>query len=223
MGVLNLGLLSGLMGGLGLNVGDVSVSGSATAATPAVATVAGHAAQPRAPRSPAAVPNVTTVHTGEYWSGTLPIILLAGLGLAGLLLIGRRRIVALARSLYPIRPPPGRPMSRPDRPTSSGRGGGPPPGPAFGTSSVPPPVSGAGPAAASCTTHAGARLGATGAAGVSRRSRHSRTDTAANGHSFRRVWREKQMQREPVLRTARNGTAESRSEQCSRHDSERGP
>ena len=49
--------------------------------------------------APQAVPGVTTVHTGEYWSGTLPIILMAGMGLAGLLLIGRRRVASLARSL----------------------------------------------------------------------------------------------------------------------------
>jgi hypothetical protein len=48
------------------------------------------------------VPNVTTVHTGELWSGSLPVILLAGMGLAGALLIGRRRIVAVARSFNPL-------------------------------------------------------------------------------------------------------------------------
>jgi hypothetical protein len=42
---------------------------------------------------------VTTVHTGEYWAGTLPIVLMAGMGLSGLLLIGRRRVASLARSL----------------------------------------------------------------------------------------------------------------------------
>ena len=39
------------------------------------------------------------VHTGEYWPGTAPVFVLAGTGLAGLLLIGRRRIVSLVRSL----------------------------------------------------------------------------------------------------------------------------
>ena len=100
--MLNLGLLSALEGGIGLNVGDVSVTGSSTVATPAVATSAAHGPRPRpvaasAP-APAAVPNVTTVHTGEYWAGTLPIILMAGMGLAGIMLIGRRRIASLARS-----------------------------------------------------------------------------------------------------------------------------
>jgi hypothetical protein len=105
VGVLNVGLLTGLMGGIGVNVGDVSVSGNATTATPAATTAA--AVTPAAPAAapataPAVVPNVTTVHTGEFWSGTLPIILLAGMGLAGALLIGRRRILTVARSINPL-------------------------------------------------------------------------------------------------------------------------
>jgi hypothetical protein len=100
VGVLNLGLLSALQGGIGLNVGDVSVSGSSTVATPAVATSPATApATPVAAAAPAAVPDVTTVHTGEYWSGSLPIVLMAGMGLLGLLLIGRRRVASAARSL----------------------------------------------------------------------------------------------------------------------------
>ncbi len=99
VGVLNLGLLSGLMGGLTLNVGDVSVTGSSTVATPAVATSPGTSP---APAVTAAVPNVTSVHTGEYWAGTLPIVLIAGMGLAGILLIGRRRVASVARSLSPF-------------------------------------------------------------------------------------------------------------------------
>lgn len=109
VGVLNVGLLTGLMGGVGLNVGDVSVSGSATNATPAVQTAAATtpaapaaAPAPAAAAAPASVPNVTTVHTGEFWSGSLPIILLAGMGLAGVMLIGRRRIFSVARSINPI-------------------------------------------------------------------------------------------------------------------------
>jgi hypothetical protein len=42
---------------------------------------------------------VTTVHTGEFWAGPLPIVLMAGMGLAGLLLIGRRRVASFTRSL----------------------------------------------------------------------------------------------------------------------------
>jgi hypothetical protein len=100
VGLLNLGLLGALQGGIGLNVGDVSVTGSSTVATPAVATSpATSPATPVTATAPAAVPGVTTVHTGEYWSGTLPIVLMAGMGLAGLVLIGRRRIASLARSL----------------------------------------------------------------------------------------------------------------------------
>ncbi|HSZ36748.1 MAG TPA: hypothetical protein VK773_06620, partial [Acidimicrobiales bacterium] len=104
VGVLNVGLLSGLMGGIGVNVGDVSVSGSATAATPAVTAAQTVPATPAAApaTAPAVVPNVTTVHTGEFWSGSLPIILLAAMGLAGALLIGRRRILTVARSINPL-------------------------------------------------------------------------------------------------------------------------
>ena len=102
VGVLNLGLLSALEGGVGLNVGDVSVTGSSTVATPAVATSAAAApATPVVAAATPAVPNVTTVHTGEYWAGTLPIVVMTGMGLAGLVLIGRRRIAALVRSFNP--------------------------------------------------------------------------------------------------------------------------
>jgi hypothetical protein len=100
VGVANLGLLTGLQGGIALNVGDVSVSGSSTAA-PAVTTAA--ATTPAAPAAaPAAVPGVTTVHTGEYWAGDLPIVLLVGMALAGIVLIGRRRILSVARALHPF-------------------------------------------------------------------------------------------------------------------------
>jgi len=110
VGVLNLGLLSALMGGVGLDVGDVSVAASSTVATPAVATSAATASPAATPvatpaavaPAPAAVPNVTSVHTGEYWAGTLPIILMAGMALAGLTLIGRRRIASAVRSLSPL-------------------------------------------------------------------------------------------------------------------------
>jgi hypothetical protein len=106
VGVVNLGLLGALQGGIGLNVGDVSVAGTSTNATPAVATSPATPATPAAVAAPApaAVPNVTSVHTGEFWAGTLPIILMAGMGLAGLLLIGRRRVASLARSLSSTSP-----------------------------------------------------------------------------------------------------------------------
>ena len=107
VGVLNLGLLNGLMGGVGLNVGDVSVSGTSIVSTPPVTTSASTAspaapaATPVAAAAPAAVPNVTSVHTGEFWAGPLPVILMAGMGLSGLMLIGRRRVASVARSLFP--------------------------------------------------------------------------------------------------------------------------
>ncbi len=106
VGVLNLGLLTGLMGGVGLNVGDVSVTGSSTVATVAVntsPTMTPPATTTAAPPAPAAaltsVPGVTSVHTGEFWAGPLPAILLAGMALAGMTLVGRRRLASAARSL----------------------------------------------------------------------------------------------------------------------------
>ena len=86
------------MGGLTLNVGDVSVTGSSTVPTPAVATSPGQPRSPSPSRQPA-VPNVTSVHTGEYWAGPLPIIVMIAMGLAGIVLIGRRRVASFTRSL----------------------------------------------------------------------------------------------------------------------------
>jgi hypothetical protein len=87
---------------LSLDLGNVEASASTTAATPNV--VSSPSVTPAAPvaPAPAAVPNVTSVHTGEFWAGPLPIVLMAGMGLAGLALIGRRRIATVARSLHPI-------------------------------------------------------------------------------------------------------------------------
>jgi hypothetical protein len=107
---LNLSLLGGLVV---LDLGDAHVAASSTAATPAVttsaATVTPAAAAPApvtaaatTPAPAATVPGVTTVHTGEFWAGTLPIILMAGMGLAGIMLIARRRIFSVARSLTPF-------------------------------------------------------------------------------------------------------------------------
>jgi hypothetical protein len=92
---------------LALDLGNVSASASTTAATTSTnavtsANTPAPAAPANAPAAPAVVPNVTTVHTGEYWSGVLPIILMAGMALAGILLIGRRRILSVARSMSPI-------------------------------------------------------------------------------------------------------------------------
>jgi hypothetical protein len=132
---LELNVLDGLVI---LNLGDATASASSTApvgsplvtspaVTPPIVTSA--AVTPAAPA--AVVPNVTTVHTGEFWSGSLPIFLLSGMGLAGIVMIARRRVFSVARSITPFA-----------RHSASGSVGGPPPGPASGTSSVPPPVSG---------------------------------------------------------------------------------
>lgn len=99
VGVLDLGLLSGLMGGLTLHAGDVGVSGSSTVATAAATSPA---AGPATPAVAGVVPNVTSVHTGEFWSGPLPIVLLVGMGLAGILLIGRRHVAAAGRTLLSL-------------------------------------------------------------------------------------------------------------------------
>jgi hypothetical protein len=98
-GILDLSLLNGLVA---LNFGDATARGSSTSATPGPVTEA--SVTPNAPAAvvptvPAAVPNVTTVHTGEFWAGTLPIILLSGMGLAGITLVGRRRFIEVARTL----------------------------------------------------------------------------------------------------------------------------
>ena len=97
----NLPLIGGSL--LSLDLGNVEVSGSTTSTTPSVVTQAAvtptPALVPALPAAPAAVPNVTTVHTGEFWSGILPIILLSGMGLAGITLVGRRRFISVARTL----------------------------------------------------------------------------------------------------------------------------
>jgi hypothetical protein len=108
-----------------------NTSANAPITSPSVATVP-TVNPPAVVTAPAtAVPNVTTVHTGEFWSGSLPIILMSGMGLAGIVLIVRRRVFSAARTLMPFA-----------RHAAHGSAGGPPPGPASGTSSVPPPVSG---------------------------------------------------------------------------------
>ncbi|HVB92400.1 MAG TPA: hypothetical protein VND70_09915 [Acidimicrobiales bacterium] len=149
---LKLELLGGLVI---LDVGDAKVTATDTPGTgskvitspapppltaipaPPESTVA----NPVTPPAASVVPGVTTVHTGEFWAGTLPIVLLSGMGLTGLLLIARRRIASATRSFIPL-----------SRLMAHGPLAGPPPGPASGTSSVPPPVSGAGPVAASAVS-----------------------------------------------------------------------
>jgi hypothetical protein len=123
-GSVELNLLTGISGGVNL---DLATSRTSADDAPAATTIAAPVTQAAAPP----VPNVTTVHTGEFWSGPLPIVLLAGMGLAGLVLVARRRIASAARTLFPT-----------TRHSTMWSTGGPPPGPASGTSSVPPPVSG---------------------------------------------------------------------------------
>jgi hypothetical protein len=114
-GIANVSLLpvAGTGGLVGLSVNDVSASATATtgnaspstspsstptappAAAPATAPAATVAAAPAA----STVLGVTSVHTGEFWAGTLPIIVLSAMGLGGMLLIARRRILSVARSL----------------------------------------------------------------------------------------------------------------------------
>jgi hypothetical protein len=102
---LKLNLLDGLVV---LNLGDAKVAASSVAAVPAVVTSPAAvtpvtpAAAPIVPAA-AVVPGVTTVHTGEFWSGSLPIVLMSGMALAGLTMIGRRRIFSVARSILPRR------------------------------------------------------------------------------------------------------------------------
>ena len=75
-----------------------------------------------------AVPGVTTVHTGELWSGPLPIALLGLALLTGIGLVARRRLADFAHLTTKF--------------ARRHAAGDLPPGPATGTSSVPPPVSG---------------------------------------------------------------------------------
>jgi hypothetical protein len=115
---------------LELSNGGVASSGVAPATpTPAVATPAAATVVTPTPPAPAvaAVPGVTEVHTGLPWSGPLPLAVVGTSMLAGLGLVARRRLVSLAHHFTHL---------------GSHVAGGPPPGPASGTSSVPPPVSG---------------------------------------------------------------------------------
>ncbi|HEY1830723.1 MAG TPA: hypothetical protein VGG38_10795 [Acidimicrobiales bacterium] len=99
----NLPVVNGAL--LSLQLGNVSANAGTTAATPnAVTTQAATtpivpAATPAAPAAAAVVPNVTTVHTGEFWAGSLPIFLITGMGLMGLAMVSRRRLFSVTRSL----------------------------------------------------------------------------------------------------------------------------
>jgi hypothetical protein len=88
---------------LTLDLGNVDASAATTPGAPNVVSTpsVAPAATPPAP-APGAVPNVTSVHTGEFWAGPLSIVLLAGMGVAGLALIGRRHVAGAVRALHPI-------------------------------------------------------------------------------------------------------------------------
>lgn len=134
-GDVELDLLTGINGGINLDLvtSQTSADAAPAATTPTTppSSAITPAATPVVPAAASVVPNVTSVHTGEYWAGSLPIVLAAGMALAGLVLVTRRRIASAARSLLTL-----------SRHSTTGSTGGLPPGPASGTSSVPPPVSG---------------------------------------------------------------------------------
>jgi hypothetical protein len=124
----------------GLDVQIASAASTATGTAPAVATAAAPVTPPTAAVVPAAapapaVPGVTTVHTGEFWSGPLPIALLGLALLTGLGLVARRRLAGLAHLVTNFTATNAKFARR-------HAAGDLPPGPATGTSSVPPPVSG---------------------------------------------------------------------------------
>ena len=116
----------------GLDVQIASAASTATGTAPAVATAAAPVTPTTAAVVPVAtapaVPGVTTVHTGEFWSGPLPIALLGLALLTGIGLVARRRLADFAHLTTKF--------------ARRHAAGDLPPGPATGTSSVPPPVSG---------------------------------------------------------------------------------
>lgn len=115
---------TGTNGGVGIDL--TSSSATATGTAPVVTTVA--STPPPAP----VVTGATTVHTGEYWAGSLPILLLGLSMFLGLALIARRRLLLVAHHMIHL--------ARPAAPPA----GGPSSGPASGTLPVSP--SGSGPA-----------------------------------------------------------------------------
>jgi len=118
---------TGTDGGLKIVLGAATTS--VTGAVPAVTAAATPTTAPPAPVT-ATVPGATTVHTGEFWSGTLPVVLFGLSLLVGLGLVARRRLWNLLHSMTSF--------ARPALPSAGGR----PPGRATGTSSVSPLVSG---------------------------------------------------------------------------------
>jgi hypothetical protein len=131
----------------GLDVQLASAASTATGTAPAVATAAAPVTPTTAAVVPVAtapvVPGVTTVHTGEFWSGPLPIALLGVALLAGIGLVARRRLAGFAHAAASFVATNSAAAN--SAVTKFGRHDTArdlPPGPATGTSSVPPPVSG---------------------------------------------------------------------------------
>jgi hypothetical protein len=123
---------TGTDGGLKIVLGaaTTTVTGAIPAATAAVTPTTAVPTPAPTPPVTATVPGATTVHTGEFWSGTLPLALFGLSLLVGLGLVARRRLGHLVHSLTSF--------VRPALPSAGGR----PPGRATGTSSVSPLVSG---------------------------------------------------------------------------------
>ena len=121
---------TGTDGGLRVVLGAATTS--VTGAVPSVPTApASLTTSTVAPVATAAsVTGATTVHTGEYWDGGLPVLLFGLSLLAGIGLVTRRRASQLLRSMISF--------ARPAVPSAGGR----PPGRTTGTSSVSPLVSG---------------------------------------------------------------------------------
>ena len=118
---------TGTNGGVDIQIAS---STSTVTGTAPVVTAAAPVTPPAPAPAPAAVPGVTTVHTGEFWAGTLPIVLLGLALLSGLALVARERLSRLAhRAIH---------LSRFAASSASDL----PPGPASGTSSATPPVLG---------------------------------------------------------------------------------
>jgi len=87
---LNLDLLNGM---LELSMGGAEVAAADAGQLPVTSAVV------TPTPAPPVVPGVTSVHTGEFWAGPLPLVLAPAMALTGLLLIGRRRVRAAARAL----------------------------------------------------------------------------------------------------------------------------
>lgn len=84
-----LDLLKGVSGGVLLNLGSTTATGTGAPATAAATSSASSSTAPVTLASGGGV-SPTTVHTGEFWAGSLPF--LVGLGTLGMLLIAWPRL-----------------------------------------------------------------------------------------------------------------------------------